>query len=77
MIIQTKEQLVLFLSNLPKESDRDFEKRIVALCTEEKQEQEFYIWAQELADTEFSTEEEEKVAFAAFCIFQQCGKKKF
>lgn len=77
MKIQTKEELVIFLSNLPKESDRDFEKRIVALCTEEKQEQEFYIWTQELADMEFSTEEEERIAFGAFCILSNVARRSF
>ncbi|MBQ8001371.1 MAG: hypothetical protein IJ298_09305 [Ruminococcus sp.] len=77
MIIHSKEELTSFLSQLPKETDRDFEKKIVSLCTEENQDKNFYAWTEELANTEFSSESEEKVAFAAFCILSNIARRSF
>lgn len=77
MIIHSKAELENFLCQLPKETDRDFEKKIVSLCTQETQEKEFYIWAEELANSEFQNEEAEKIAFSAFCILSNVARRSY
>ena len=75
MIINSKAELVNFLSTLPKETNRNFEKSIISLFTEGAQGTDFFVWAEELANSEITNEESEKVAFAAFCILINVARR--
>lgn len=71
MIINSYDELNNFVLSLPNETTREFELKIISVCTE-KQPDFFITWVEKLLNTK-----NDKSAFSAFCILVNLARRSY